>query len=318
VPRPARIEYPGAVYYITIDSAPGKEIFKDDIDRNRFLQILDYAARRYGLRLHAYALLDDGYRLLLETPMGNLTRAIQYLNSHFMAYSNTRRGGSGRIFSGRYKSPVIEKSRYLLEMCRHIHMAPVHKGLAEDPGDYKWSSHREYTQGETDGPPPLYTKDVLSSFPGTWRGKQAKFDSFVRSRPEIEPRILEKTLRKMQVFGGPEFEETVQREMGRAMPEQIPPELIISETAAVFGTSEDNITNNRTKPNIPRNIAIYLSRNMTSTPLDNLGKIFGVGPSSICNTAKRVEAHRKTDKLLEKHLTEVEDAVRKQSSLRHS
>jgi hypothetical protein len=44
--RPIRIEYPGALYYVTRRGNEGKEIFKDGADRVKFLEILtDYHDR---------------------------------------------------------------------------------------------------------------------------------------------------------------------------------------------------------------------------------------------------------------------------------
>ena len=311
MPRPTRIEYPGALYYISIDSVPGRNVFNDDIDRNRFLHILDYAVRRYNLKLHAFLLLDDGYRLLIETPMGNLTKSLQYINSHYMAYLNTRRGGGGRIYSGRYKSPVIEKQRYLLELCRHIHHMPVARNIVPSPSAYHWSSFSHYIHPQEDSMPSVYTKDALNHFTGSARRKRRKFESFCHSPPETDPAALESSLQKSQVFGSEEFAARMESEAGRAAPQQVLPETIVSETARYFNVQEENITQNKTKPNIPRNVAIYLARNSTSTPLEELGELFGVGPSSICNTAKRVEAHRNTDDTLGKYIREVENLISK-------
>ena len=38
--RPIRIEFPGAVYYVTSRGNADRPIFGDDNDRNRFLDIL--------------------------------------------------------------------------------------------------------------------------------------------------------------------------------------------------------------------------------------------------------------------------------------
>jgi len=38
--RPLRIEYPGAVYHVTSRGNEKKEIFRDDTDRESFLNLL--------------------------------------------------------------------------------------------------------------------------------------------------------------------------------------------------------------------------------------------------------------------------------------
>ena len=45
--RPLRIQYPGAVYHVTCRGNEQKDIFKDDADRKRFLQILTQSLNTY-------------------------------------------------------------------------------------------------------------------------------------------------------------------------------------------------------------------------------------------------------------------------------
>ena len=66
--RPLRIEFPGAVYHITSRGNERREIFRDDYDREDFLNILQRNVSRYNWLCHAYCLMDNHYHLLVETP----------------------------------------------------------------------------------------------------------------------------------------------------------------------------------------------------------------------------------------------------------
>ena len=46
--RPLRIEYPGAVYHITSRGNEKKAVFKDDEDRDNFLNTLQHVNKRYN------------------------------------------------------------------------------------------------------------------------------------------------------------------------------------------------------------------------------------------------------------------------------
>ena len=74
--RPLRVEYPGGVDHVTARGKERRRTFRDDADRNKFLATLAEAVREHGLRLHAYCLMPNHYHLLLETPRGNLSRAV--------------------------------------------------------------------------------------------------------------------------------------------------------------------------------------------------------------------------------------------------
>ena len=56
--RPLRIQYPGAVYYVTCGGNEQKGIFKDDADRKRFLQILTQSLNIYTVKLYSHVLID--------------------------------------------------------------------------------------------------------------------------------------------------------------------------------------------------------------------------------------------------------------------
>lgn len=45
------------------------------------------------------------------------------------------------LWEGRFKSSLVQTERYFLECQRYIELNPVRAGMAEDPGDYMWSSY---------------------------------------------------------------------------------------------------------------------------------------------------------------------------------
>lgn len=308
MPRTTRHEFPGALYYISIDSQKDRKAFRDNIDRKRFLQILSTAVNRYNLLVHAYVLLDDGYRLIMETPMGNMSRGMQYINSHYMAYRNTRGDEKGRVFSGRYKSCVIQKEIYLLELCRHVHLLPVFKGLVSRPENFQWSSHVAYIQNRFREFEP-YMKDVFMNYDGFLTRRRRKFQHYVDMGISAGPAKMESLLRENKILGDESFMRMVMNAEEKVVPEiggsWVTPQEVINKTAEYFKTSPRTIINNEVKPNIPRNAAIYLCRDMMDVSLEDLGKVFGVCSSCICNTAKRVDAQVKMDEEMEQILREL-------------
>lgn len=312
MPRGTRHEFPGAVYYISINSRPDRNAFGDSVDRKRFLQILTTACKRYNLIVHAYVLLDDGYRLLLETPMGNMSRAMQYINSHYMAYRNTRDDQKGRVFSGRYKSNVIQKENYLLQLCSHIHLLPVFKGLISRPENFQWSSYNAYIQNRFPDFEPAM-KDVLMNFDGFLQRKRRKFQRYVDSGMKNGPGQVEKLLYENKILGDDSFVQMVENSDKKLVAENgetlITPDEIINKTAEYFKIPRRTIITNEVKPNPPRNAAIYLCRDMMDVSLEDLGKVFGVCSSCICNTAKRVDANVRMGGEMGKTIEELRDHI---------
>ena len=109
--RPLRIEYEGACYHVTARGNERKQIFRSKADFDRFRWYMLEAKEKFGCVYHSYVLMTTHYHLLIETPGGNLSKAIQYLNSSYATYYNLKRERSGHLFQGRYKSIFTEQQR---------------------------------------------------------------------------------------------------------------------------------------------------------------------------------------------------------------
>ena len=67
--RPIRVEYANAVYHVTAQGNDRKAIYRDDADRQRFLETIEETVERFGLAVHAFCLMPNHYHLLLQTPL---------------------------------------------------------------------------------------------------------------------------------------------------------------------------------------------------------------------------------------------------------
>ena len=54
--RALRIEYPGAFYHVMHRGNAGTDIYKNDMDRETFLEYLGKSVARYELKIHTYCL----------------------------------------------------------------------------------------------------------------------------------------------------------------------------------------------------------------------------------------------------------------------
>lgn len=158
--RPLRVEFEGAVYHITSRGNAGQVIFADDRDRLHFLDILRDVVDRFGWLCHAYCLMPNHYHLLVETPRANLSRGMRHLNGVYTQAFNRWHKRTGHIFQGRFKSILIQRESYLLEVARYVALNPVRAGMVKHPRQWKWSSYRA-TAGEISAPTFLSTAWLL-------------------------------------------------------------------------------------------------------------------------------------------------------------
>lgn len=158
--RPLRLEYPGAIWHITSRGNERKNIFRSDADRRMLLELLAEAVRRFGWIVSTYVLMSNHYHFIIETPLPNLSRGMQWLNGTYARRFNRRHNRVGHLFQGRFKGILVEDSEYLNELLRYVVLNPVRAGMMARPEECRWSSYRAIA-GLAPSPPWLATDRVL-------------------------------------------------------------------------------------------------------------------------------------------------------------
>ena len=174
--RPIRVEDEGAVYHVTARGNERRKVFRDDQDRQCFVDTLAECAERFGLVVHAYCLMPNHYHLIVETPRANLCAALGWLQTAYSIRFNRRHRRAGHLFQGRFKALVVEADAYACELVRYVHLNPVRPPNRKAPvpaerrkrlEQYPWSSHGAYA-GRAD-PPSWLSLDWLSYWGRTRR-----------------------------------------------------------------------------------------------------------------------------------------------------
>ena len=98
--RPLRIEYDGALYHVTSRGNERKAIFRDDADRQLFLNTLAQVIERFHWLCHAYCLMGNHYHLVVETADSNLSKGMRQLNGVYTQTYNRRHRRVGHLFQG--------------------------------------------------------------------------------------------------------------------------------------------------------------------------------------------------------------------------
>ena len=145
------IEYKNAFYHIIAKGVDGVNIFVDNVDKNKFLQLLQKMVNSYRIHLFSYVLMDTHFHLLFRIEEENLSEAMQFLNSSYAHWYNIRHIRKGHLFQDRYKSYLILNPLYMYSVASYISLNPVEAGLVDSPENYRWSSFRYFlpTSGKT-------------------------------------------------------------------------------------------------------------------------------------------------------------------------
>jgi len=149
VARKLRIQYEGAIYHVMNRGDRRQNIFRDDQDRERFLETLGEACAKTDWQIHAWCLMRNHFHLVVETPKANLVAGMKWLLGTYTSRFNRRHRFFGHLFSGRYKALFVDGSGdgYLKTVCDYVHLNPVRAKLlsAEQKlSTFRWSSYGEY------------------------------------------------------------------------------------------------------------------------------------------------------------------------------
>jgi REP element-mobilizing transposase RayT len=165
MPRQARIDAPGSLHHIICRGIEGREIFRDDDDREDFVGRLGAIVTATSTRCLAWALLPNHFHLLLQTGAAPIATFMRRLLTGYAIAFNRRHQRHGHLFQNRYKSILCQEESYLLELVRYIHLNPLRAGVVsslEELDAYRYGGHRQMLGGHTH--PWMTTTETLSRF----------------------------------------------------------------------------------------------------------------------------------------------------------
>jgi putative transposase len=313
--RPLRVEYPGAYYHVINRGNNRENIFKDDRDREKFLEYLQKASERFSIVIHTYCLMNNHFHLLVQTPQSNLSMAMQWINVSYATYFNRKRGRHGHLFQGRFKAILIDADEYLQHLSRYIHLNPVRAKIVRTASKYRWSSYAACI-GKEKPPPFLETDELMSKFGMHKEEARRNYEGFVEA---VDLKSVENPHRHAIggfILGNTEFVNWVKEAFlsGRQAEKDIPQlrrlkpqvklEAILNAVCKEFACPKAQIIRKGRKQNKAREVAIHLARALSGMSGKDLGLYFG-GVSGALITimsnriAQQAEQNRRFRKRLE-------------------
>jgi REP element-mobilizing transposase RayT len=322
--RPLRIQYPGAVYHVTCRGNERKDIFKDDADRKKMLQILIQSLNIYTVKLYSYVFMNNHFHLLLETPLGNLGEFMRNFNIRYTGYYNRRHSRVGHLYQGRYKSILADKNAYLTILSRYIHLNPIRTGpMAKAPLKerinylikYPWSSLPGYIKTRKREPFIDYAM-VLEEYGGdTKRARKGYIKAIIADITgviEIKDKILGQS-----ILGTDEFIEWVKEKyVDRQKSEEMPSikeihryrsqEAILKAIKRETGKTIEDIKKDK---GIHRQIAMELLYRMGGMKGKEIGSIMEIGYTAVSQERKRLREKVEKDKGIRRLMERIEQRL---------
>ncbi|OGO18929.1 MAG: hypothetical protein A2Z14_05240 [Chloroflexi bacterium RBG_16_48_8] len=89
--------------------------------------------------------MPNHYHLLLRQD-GDFP-VYRFINSLFNSYVqavNRQQNRKGPMFEGTYQYVHVDREKYIIHLCRYIHLNPVKANLVSGPEDWQYSNYREW------------------------------------------------------------------------------------------------------------------------------------------------------------------------------
>jgi len=121
-----------------------RKIFRNDTDREDFLERLELATEGDRAFVYAWSLIPNHFHLAIRTGTRSLANVMRRLMTGYAVAFNRRYKRHGHLFQNRYKSTVVDDEAYLLGLVRYIHSNPLRAGLVCSVAAlsrYPWTGH---------------------------------------------------------------------------------------------------------------------------------------------------------------------------------
>ena len=145
MPRPLRIEFPGACYHVMFRGNARMPVFREDADKELLVDRMAHFASLFRIRIRAYCVMVNHAHIHVRTDEANLGRYMQSFLTSYTARHNHRHGSCGHVFQGRYKAFLVEDCRVWRSKCtRYIHLNPARiPGLDDAPVETRREAIRQ-------------------------------------------------------------------------------------------------------------------------------------------------------------------------------
>ena len=296
-------------------------IFLEKEDYSEFLDLLIEISAIWNANIAAYCLMSNHYHVLLQTPEGNISRCMRHLNGLYTQRFNRRHGFDGQLFRGRYKSILVCNDSHLLQLVRYIHKNPLKAGVVKEMQDYEWSSYKGYLSYSRKWKW-LHKDYIFSMITPQKKGRLKPFIEFMQDDDSQEVTNLFSKKNLPSIFGPESFITKIKEKYYFSKTDYEIPESkslaplsddIISVICGYYNASfNELLVSRRGVFNKPRNVAIYLLRNIRGDNLNDIKNIFQINAySTVSSIIQTVSKLTKSDRKLRQQIEEIKDNIYK-------
>ena len=116
MPRQARRQSESGIYHIMLRGINQQQIFEDEEDNQKFVEVLKDCKLISGFKVYAYCLMGNHIHLLLKAENENLEQIFKRIGARYVYWYNWKYRRRGHLFQDRFKSEPVEDDAYFLQI----------------------------------------------------------------------------------------------------------------------------------------------------------------------------------------------------------
>jgi len=130
MPRIARGLAGGEIYHIINRGNRKMAIFHDEKDYKKFIELLFRGRDIADVKLYAFAIMPNHFHLIAKPKESNdISKYMQWVLTSYVRYYNKTYKTSGHLWQGRYKSFIVKKDNYLINLYNYVLENPLRAKL---------------------------------------------------------------------------------------------------------------------------------------------------------------------------------------------
>lgn len=210
MPRIARIVVPGVAHHLTQRGNRREQVFHDEGDYRRMLELLGQYAPLHGLAVMAYCMMPNHLHLVaVPQRQDSLGATLKPVFLRYAQHANWRQKQSGRLWQGRFFSCPLDEA-HTRAAVRYVERNPVRARLVRRPERYPWSSAAAHCGLKVD--------PLLAALPTDWLVLPRDWSAWLAEEPQDrEIQTLRGSTRTGRPAGSDAFIGRLERLVGRVL-----------------------------------------------------------------------------------------------------
>lgn len=190
MPRVARIKNEIGIYHIMVRSISDVSLFRDNLDKDKYLQLIRKYQQIFYFKIYAYCLMSTHAHIAIDCCGADISKIMKAINQCYSAYFNKKYDRHGHVFQDRFKSKLVENDKYLITLSAYIHNNPNDIDAYKDNiGKYKYSSLGVYLGIKSDLFSILDTHYILGHFGTKLVKARINYQDFINNLSDTVKKI---------------------------------------------------------------------------------------------------------------------------------